>query len=137
MIAAAGPRVCEGAVLVSGHLQRHNVSAQMTSPGRSHRTLNRLAGALTQCARSRFRQLRLALLPICSTFEDGLSKIDMALSRNVLTPPPAHGECCHSSLGRLSVAVARGTIRSTSTGFFGRGVGLEDVADNSTGANTS
>jgi hypothetical protein len=44
------------------------IGADEKSPPASHLTLNRLAGALTQCARSAFRQLRLALLRICSTF---------------------------------------------------------------------
>jgi hypothetical protein len=60
----AGPRTCKGAALATPQ----RIGADDKSGPASHLTLNRLAGVLTQCARSRFRQLRLALLPMCSTF---------------------------------------------------------------------
>jgi hypothetical protein len=112
----AGPRTCKGAALVSWSFATpQRIGADDKSGPASHLTLNRLAGVLTHARVPDSVNCVWRCCRCVRPFRTGCPKINMALSRNVLTPSPAHGQCCHSSLARLSVAVARGTIRSTST----------------------
>jgi hypothetical protein len=67
-LSLSGLELLHGRLVSWSFAPPQRIGADEKSRPASHLTLNRLAGALTQCARCRFRQLRLALLPICSTF---------------------------------------------------------------------